>query len=482
MTKDADVAARVRMRLLSHLSFAPTAGQTDFMERFAAFAADPAGEIFMLRGYAGTGKTTLMAALTEAYNNIVLLAPTGRAAKVLGTYTGRAAYTIHKHLYLPRRTSDGRMMLAIAANVYRKTLFIVDEASMIPDVAIDDPAGGFPGINLLDDLIRYVFSGPGCRLMLVGDTAQLPPVQLDYSPALDPVHLTSRYRRSVVMAELRQVVRQGSESGILRNATGLRNLITDEKAEISVSSIHLRTAPDVIRISATELPERMYRWYGEAGQENVMLITRSNKAAVQYNRLIRYQTLWLDEEIGGGDSLMVVRNNYTWLPSDHPAGFIANGDIVQVQKIFSLEERFGFRFASALLTYPDYPDEPAFEAMIMLHTLASETPAMTRSEHDQLFRGLDDYYRKEEENERRRAELVKKDPFYLALQVKFAYAITCHKAQGGQWDIICMDPGYLNEERINRAFCRWLYTAITRAKKELYLLNVDERFFEEDVA
>lgn len=471
-------AKRVEDRLRAHMEFAPTPGQEVFIRQFAAFATDAGSEVYMLRGYAGTGKTTLLAALTAAFRNIVLLAPTGRAAKVLSLYTGRAAFTIHKHLYVPRRTSDGRMMLAINPNVFSKTLFVVDEASMIPDVAVDDPSANFPGINLLDDLIRYVFSGPGCRLMLVGDTAQLPPVQLDYSPALNPDHLAQRYHRKVQMTELREVVRQKMESGILQNATSLRALVTDREDGISPEDIQLRTFHDVSCISAADLPELMHQWYASAGKDNVMIITRSNRSANQYNRLIRFQTLWMEDEIAGGDSLMVVRNNYTWLPSDHPAGFIANGDIVLVQKIVSFEERFGFRYARALLVYPDYPDVPAFEALLLLHTLYSEAPALTRTEQDSLYKALEEHYSLEEPSPRKRVELIRKDPYYMALQVKFAYAITCHKAQGGQWDVVCIDPGYLNEERINKEFVRWLYTAMTRARKELYLLNFDPRLLQ----
>ena len=465
---------QVYSRMLSFLKFPATPGQDEFLQRFSAFATDPDAGIFVLKGYAGTGKTTMVSVLTAAFSNIVLLAPTGRAAKVIAGYTGRPAYTIHKLLYMPALTSDGRMMLRLADNVFRKTLFIVDEASMIPDAAAGEDGGTFPGVNLLQDLMRYVFSGAACRLMLVGDLAQLPPVHFEDSPALDPSRLALNYRRKVIVAELTDVVRQQEEGGILLNATAIRKLIVEKDAP---RVLHIQTGTDVVRMHASELPETLHSLYQAYGEENVMVITRSNRGANQYNRMIRFQTLWMEDEVGGGDRLMIVKNNYHWLPRDHPAGFLANGDIVSVKKISRFEECHGRRFARAVLTVPDFPDQPEFEVMLLLDTLMSESPSLSGKEQQNLFDRLQAAYEEEEPDRRRRNALIKKDPYYNALQVKFAYAITCHKAQGGQWPVVFVDQGYLTEEMMDKPYYRWLYTAVTRASEKLYLLNFDERFF-----
>lgn len=416
----------------------------------------------------------MMSALTSAFGNIVLLAPTGRAAKVLSAYTGKQALTIHKHLYRPAMTSDGRIMLRLADNGYRKTLFIVDEASMIPDAAIDDPSASFPGVNLLSDLIRYVYSSPSCRLMLVGDTAQLPPVHFDQSPALDAEHLRTKFHYSVYTSELTEVVRQQEQSSVLLNATHIRKIITEAKESATLKIIDEGA---VQQLNPRELPEAMIDYYKNYGKENVIVITKSNRAAIQYNRMIRFQTLWMEDEIGGGDSLMVVKNNYQWLPTDHPAGFIANGDVLEVLKVFNFEERFGFRFAMANLYLPDFPNDPPFEAMIMLDTLSSEAPALLQSDQKKLFDALHLFYEPDEPDRKRRNALIKIDPYYNALQVKFSYAVTCHKAQGGQWPVVFVDQGYLTEEMLDTGYYRWLYTAFTRASEKLFLLNFNEKFF-----
>ena len=465
---------QVLNRIRSFLKFPPTPGQENFIQKFSEFAANEEESIFLLRGYAGTGKTTMMSALTAAFNNIVLLAPTGRAAKVLSTYTGKPAFTIHKHLYRPALTSDGRMMLRLADNIYKKTLFIVDEASMIPDAAIDDASSPFPGVNLLSDLIRYIYSGVGCRLMLVGDTAQLPPVHFNDSPALDPDHLLSRYRKKVYSAVLTEVVRQQEESEILLNATFIRNLLADTESK---AGLKIFEKGDVVRMNPVELPESLHDLYRKYGKDNVIIITRSNRAAIQYNRVVRFQTLWMEVEVGGGDSLMVVKNNYHWLPSDHAAGFIANGDVLEVRKVYQFEERFGFRFAMASLYSPDYPNDPPFEAMMLLNTLSAEAPALSQPDQQKLFSALHEFYMEDEPDKRRRNALIKKDPYYNALQVKFSYAVTCHKAQGGQWPVVFVDQGYLTDEMVGPEYYRWLYTAFTRASEKLFLLNFDEKFF-----
>jgi exodeoxyribonuclease-5 len=468
------ISSQLYHRISGFLEFQPTSGQELFLRKFSEFAADDVPGIFLLKGYAGTGKTTMMAALTSAFTNIILLAPTGRAAKVLSSYTGKPAFTIHKHLYRPALTSDGRIMLRLADNVYRKTLFIVDEASMIPDAAIDDPSATFPGVNLLSDLIRYVFSSPSCRLMLVGDSAQLPPVHFEHSPALDPDHIRAKFKMTVYSTEMTEVVRQKEQSEILTNATHIRNLIISDENK-NIPEIVEKGA--VLRMNPRDLPESLIDYYRQYGKDNVIVITRSNRSAIQYNRMIRFQTLWMEDEIGGGDNLMIVKNNYHWLPSDHPAGFIANGDVMEVLKVFHFEERYGFRFAMATLHLPDYPNEPAFEAMIMLDTLSSEAPALVQTDQSKLYDALHVHYQEEEPDKRRRNALIKKDPHYNALQVKFAYAVTCHKAQGGQWPIVFVDQGYLTEEMLDKGYYRWLYTAFTRASEKLFLLNFDEKFF-----
>jgi len=471
-----DRSAQVSSRIHQFLKFKPTPGQENFIQQFSRFAADEEPGIFLLKGYAGTGKTTMLSALTSSFKNIVLLAPTGRAAKVLSFYTGRAAYTIHKHLYVPAMTSDGRMMLRLMENKFVKTLFIVDEASMIPDAAMDDSSSPFPGVNLLSDLINYVYSSPTCKLMLVGDDAQLPPVHFDKSPALDPEHLRYKFRKKVFTAELKEVVRQQKESEILSNATAIRRLITEPNDE---DKLKITLQGDVTKVNPRDLPDLLQSLFKNYGQDQVMVVTRSNRSAIQYNKLIRYQTLWMEDEIGGGDSLMVVKNNYTALPSDHPAAFIANGDVLEVQKVYRFEEKFGFRYAMASLHLPDYPDEPKFEAMILLDTLYSESPALTTADQKKLFDTLHEFYSADEPDKRKRNALIKIDPYYNALQVKFSYAVTCHKAQGGQWPVVFVDQGYLTDEMLGLEYYRWLYTAFTRASLKLYLLNFSEQFLEE---
>ena len=466
--------SRVYDLLRKALVFEPTGAQLSFLREFSNFAADPEGEIFVLRGYAGTGKTTMMSAIVKAFDHIVLLAPTGRAAKVLSSYTELQAYTIHKHLYRPATTSDGRIMLQISENRFKRTLFIVDEASMIPDATIDDPASSFPGVNLLSDLISYVFSGYKCRLLFVGDTAQLPPVHFEYSPALDAKHMRSRYGKSIYETEMTDVVRQQQESGILKNATSLRIQIQKQKKEPVLKS---EGFPDVVQLNARDLPDVMNDLYAQYGQDNVLVITRSNKSAIQYNRLIRFQILWRENELDAGDQLMIVKNNYMWLPEDYKMGFIANGDIVEIVKVRRFEERFGFQFAWAEITFTERVDEPPFEVCLILNTLYSEAPAMIKADSEKLYDSLMEFYEEDEPDKKRRNALIRKDPYYNALQIKFAYAVTCHKAQGGQWDVVVVDQGYMTDELLNTEYLRWLYTAFTRAKQKLYLMNFTEKFF-----
>lgn len=476
MIKEEGKIQQVKSALRSALPFEPTGGQQVFIDQFSGFCIRPGNGIFILRGYAGTGKTTLMSAISSVFEKVVLLAPTGRAAKVLSGYTHKPAFTIHKHLYRPVSTSDGRMFLLTAPNRFKKTLFIVDEASMIPASAVDDQASSFPGVDLLSDLVNYVISGDECKLLLVGDTAQLPPVHFDKSPALDIQYMQEKFHSEVYETELKEVVRQASESGILKNATALRILISRNAKEPVMKSSGF---DDVIRVSGNELEEILQDAYSEYGQENVLVITRSNKSAIQYNRLIRHRQLWMEDEVNAGDSLMVVKNNYHWLPDDHKAGFIANGDILEIKQVLKFREYFGFRYALAIVKFSDYPDEPDFEAWLMLDTISAEAPALTSVQNKQLYEAVMETYEKDEPDRKKRNAYIRKDPFYNALQVKFSYAVTCHKAQGGQWPVVFVDPGYLTDENMGVEFLRWLYTAFTRASKKLYLLNFNEKFFKD---
>jgi exodeoxyribonuclease-5 len=311
--------------------------------------------------------------------------------------------------------------------------------------------------------------------MLVGDTAQLPPVHFDTSPALDADHLKYRFRREVYQTELTEVVRQKNDSGILYNATHIREHIREEDEHIEFD---LNGYNDIVRVTGNELVDLMHTVYKEEGKENVLLITRSNKSAIQYNRLIRFNQMWMENEIDAGDQLMVVKNNYHWIDEEHPANFIANGDIIEVRKIHRFEDVFNCRFALATIKLNDYPDEPAIEAYLLLDTLSSEGPALTKDQQNKLYNALQDYYAAEEPDKRRRSALIRKDPYYNALQVKFAYAVTCHKSQGGQWPVVFVDQGYFTEDMLNIEYLRWLYTAITRASKKVYLLNFSDSFFQ----
>ena len=313
--------------------------------------------------------------------------------------------------------------------------------------------------------------------MLVGDTAQLPPVHFDHSPALDVNHLRYRFRREVYESELTEVVRQQQDSGILSNATKIRANINEEIPEISLA---INGFSDIHRVSGVDLIDLMHDVYREYGQENVLVITRSNKSAIQYNRLIRFHQLWMEDELGAGDSLMVVKNNYHWLNAEHKAGFIANGDVISIRKIHRFEEKLGFRFALATVEMIDFPDEPAYEAYLIMDTLSSEAPAMTKTQQQSLFDNLHEHYTFDEPDKRRRNALIRKNPYYNALQVKFAYAVTCHKSQGGQWPVVFVDQGYLPDDQEGVEQLRWLYTAMTRASKQLYLLNFNEKYFIED--
>ena len=459
--------------LLKYFPFQPTKGQAEFFKKMDPFFKKNSDDkpVFILKGYAGTGKTSLISALVKILPRIemrsLLLAPTGRAAKVMSNYSGRGAYTIHKIIYKPKGdpgTMGGGFVLQ--KNYFKDTVFISDESSMLAD------DGGMSG-NLLWDLITYVFSGAGNRLIFIGDTAQLPPVGSTYSPALESGYLLRHYRLEADQIELFEVMRQKLESGILFNATGLRNELEAEKPFVRIQTFLFK---DIFKMTSERLEDGLRYAYGKFGTENTTIVTRSNKAAVQYNLYIRRVIHFYEDEISTGDLLMIVKNNYTYMAESEKVNFLANGDMVEVMKIRSFEEMYGLRFATLELRLLDYPEEPFFEAKVILDTLYSSSPSLTRDQYRSLYEQVSADYA-DVANKTERMEYIRKDPYLNALQVKFAYALTCHKAQGGQWQAVFVDQGYLVEDQVDKEFIRWLYTAITRATDELYLVNFSPSFF-----
>ncbi len=460
--------------------YEPTCGQEKLLNELAVFLTigwRRSHALFILRGYAGTGKTTVVKALTDALPQLgkrtVLLAPTGRAAKVLQSYTGKPAHTIHRKIYLAHTSKEGQIVLRMQTNYHKHTLFIVDEASMIQHAQSDTQTLLTPR-NLLDDLCQYVYSGENCRMLFIGDAAQLPPVGLDHSPALDQLFLNRVYHLDIDGYELTEVVRQAEESGILMNATSIRGKL-DQK-ELDLPLFRIGTYTDIVRLNGQDLEEELNNAYCGSSRENNVVICRSNKRANIYNREIRRRILFLDNEIAAGDYLMIVKNNYFWLGEDSVAGFAANGDIVELLRIRNTEEMYGFRFADVTIRFTDYPEEKELEVKIILDTLMADSPALSQAENNRLFNTVMEDYQ-DIPSRRERLEKVKANPYFNALQVKFAYALTCHKTQGGQWDTVFIDQGYLKDEMINREFGRWLYTAVTRATRKVYLVNFEERFF-----
>jgi exodeoxyribonuclease-5 len=403
----------------------------------------------------------------------VLLAPTGRAAKVISNYSGRKAFTIHKKIYRKKVAVSPEMNFVLGDNIMENTLFIVDEASMISDQVHD-----YNRQSLLQDLISYVYNGKNCKLMLVGDTAQLPPVGSAISPALNEQFVSDQFRLKVFTYELTDVVRQEKESGILFNATQLRELV--RKGEEVFPKFKIRGYRDIFRMTGERLVEGLNYAYDKYGMENTIVICRSNKNANAYNQNIRNRILYREEELSGGDHIMVVRNNYFWLkPEDNSGDFIANGDIARIRKVRRIEEQYGFRFAELVIELLDYPEEEPLSCKVMLDTLYSETPSLSNADNKRFYEAvLQDYMHIE--NKKFRMEELKKDPYYNALQIKFAFAVTCHKAQGGQWPAVFIDQGYLTDEMLNTEFLRWLYTGVTRSNKELFLVNFSDQFFLEN--
>lgn len=471
---------KVKLALKKQFAFAPTQGQEKLIDAISKFLIDPDQRAaFLIKGYAGTGKTTIISALVKMLPEFkmksVLLAPTGRAAKVLSNYSGKAAFTIHKKIYKQKATGGASLQFIRQLNLHTNTLFIVDEASMISNQGDDLKSSNQK--NLLEDLIDYIYEGSNCKLILIGDTAQLPPVGSSESPALDLDYLKSSFDIEIKAVELTEVVRQKQQSGILENATKVRELIR-QGAEI-IPQFMTKGYPDIFRMTGERLEDGLNYAYNKFGVEDTIIICRSNKHANLYNQQIRSRIRWMEEEIATGDYMMVVRNNYFWLSEESQAGFIANGDIIEILKVKGYIELYGFRFANVLYRLVDFPNEPPVESTIMLDTIMAETPALSYADNKRLFDAvMEDYM--DIPDKRKRIQEVKKSPYFNALQVKFAYAVTCHKAQGGQWKAVFVDQGYLTEEKVNTEFLRWLYTAITRASDELFLVNFNTQFFEEN--
>ena len=469
----------IQEQLVRNLGFPPTEGQQILAEKLASLiTADSPDSIFLLKGYAGTGKTSMVSAIVKTLDQFkiptVLLAPTGRAAKVLSGYAGKSAFTIHKRIYRQQSSSDGTGRFVLDKNLMKNCFFLVDEASMISNSSGDSSV--FGSGRLLDDLYEYVYSGQHCKLVLIGDTAQLPPVGMEISPALDAAEL-DLYGAEVDEVELTDVVRQEMNSGILHNATALRELIADDNWLADYFPIDLDGFPDIQRLGGAELIETISECYDRYGEQQTMVITRSNKRANKFNQGIRSSILYKESEITVGDLLMVVKNNYYWLADDDRLDFIANGDIVEIKAIRKYEELYGYRFANVSLKFIDY-DDLEVDCKIFLDTLDLEAASFTSADNQKLFHAVAEDYT-DIRSKKKRWEKIRENPHFNALQVKFAYAVTCHKAQGGQWDAVFIDHGYIVEDMLNKEFLRWLYTAFTRPVKKLYLVNFNKEFFGE---
>ncbi len=466
--------------LKNDFPFDPTLKQDIVLQKLANFVLSSTKDaLFLLKGYAGTGKTTLIGTLVKnlgkAKLNSVLLAPTGRAAKVISNYSGRQAQTIHRNIYYPKKNSSGGLAFQLKQNKKRNTVFIVDEASMIPDIPSDSKL--FENGSLLDDLMMFVYSGHNCKILFIGDTAQLPPVKLEVSPALDMDTLSMSFNKEVTQIELDEVVRQAEGSGVLMNATSLRELLNEgfyQSFQFEVSKYQ-----DIVRlVDGHDIMEALNDAYTSVGHEESVIIVRSNKRANIYNQQIRSRILFQEEELSAGDYLMVVKNNYFWLDSKSEAGFIANGDIIKVLEIYTIKELYGFRFAEVKIAMVDYPNQRPLETVLILDTLTSETPSLSYEESNKLYQEVMKDY-EEEKSKYKKFLGVKNNKFFNGLQVKFSHAITCHKSQGGQWDTVFIEQPYL-PDGIDKDYLRWLYTAVTRAKVKLYLIGFKDDFFIEN--
>lgn len=458
--------------------FQPTLKQNIVLQQLSEFIFDKTpNKLYLLKGYAGTGKTTIIGTIVtnlwKAKKSAVLMAPTGRAAKVISNYSKKEAFTIHKKIYFPKKDKSGGVKFVLQPNKHKNTIFIVDEASMIPDTPGESKL--FENGSLLDDLMQYVYSGHQCKLLLIGDTAQLPPVKLDLSPALDENKLGLNYNKEVTKMELDEVVRQEQDSGILFNATILREALSN--SIFDSFKFDLNGFKDIVRlVDGHDIMDAINDAYSNLGNEETAIIVRSNKRANLYNQQIRSRILFNENELSAGDYLMVVKNNYFWIKPTTEAGFIANGDIIEVLEIFKIEELYGFRFAEVKVRMVDYPRMRPFETVLLLDTITAETPSLSYDDSNRLYQEVAKDF--ENESNYRKFLKIKGSKHFNALQVKFSYAITCHKSQGGQWHTVFVEQPYL-PNGIEKEYLRWLYTAVTRAKEKLYLIGFKDDFFEE---
>ncbi len=463
----------VASKILDNLAFQPTEGQIAMIDELGGFvASDNPGEVMLLRGFAGTGKTTLVNSLVKTLASMkqkcVLLAPTGRAAKVLSAYTGSSAWTIHKKIYRQKSGNNGLGEFVLDKNLHKNTYFIVDEASMIGDRSTDAVFGSG---DLLRDLLDFVEMGTFCRLVLVGDTAQLPPVGLDISPALNRERL-EQFGYQVREIEMTDVIRQAEGSGILYNATSIRKLIAARHR--AYPDFNFDSFDDITMVSGVDLLETISASYDRYGTGETIVITRSNKRANRFNAGIRSQILWREEQLSAGDLLMVVKNNYFWKDAEKKIDFIANGDIVKVERVLGTEEVHGHRFANVDISLPDY-GQIEIQVKVLLDVIDLETASLGREEQKGLYLSVAEDY-PGATSRSQKALKISADPYFNALQVKFAYAVTCHKAQGGQWKSVFLDQGFFTDEMLNQDYLRWLYTAFTRASEQLYLVNLAKEF------
>ena len=473
-----ETAPKFYKEILQKFPYQPTQKQNELLDKLTEFLFDSnSNALFLLKGYAGTGKTTIISTvvnnLWKAGKKAVLLAPTGRAAKVISGYSKKQAFTIHKKIYFPKKEGNGGVSFVMQPNKHINTVFIVDEASMISDARQNSKL--FENGSLLDDLISYVYSGKNCKIVFIGDTAQLPPVKLTMSPALEADKLSFDFNKDVTEIELDEVVRQQQNSGILANATDLRlliqNNVTDFKFDVNY--------PDIIRLEDSyDIQDAITQAYdGDIGVEDTAFIVRSNKRANQYNDQIRTKIRGQENEISTGDYVMIVKNNYFWLKDSSSAGFIANGDICEVMRITNIKELYGFKFAEVEVRMIDYPDMSSFETVLLLDTLSSESPSLSYEESNKLYQAVKEDFA-DEKSKYKQFMGVKNNKYFNALQVKFSYAMTCHKSQGGQWNTVFIEQPYLPDGP-SVEYLRWLYTAVTRAQEKLYLIGFkDECFLE----
>ncbi|GAA4808803.1 ATP-dependent DNA helicase [Litoribaculum gwangyangense] len=459
--------------------FQPTLKQNVVLQQLSEFIfSKDSNALYLLKGYAGTGKTTIVGTIVtnlwKAKKSAILMAPTGRAAKVISNYSGKEAFTIHKKIYFPKKEKNGGVKFVLQPNKHKNTIFIVDEASMIPDTPGESKL--FENGSLLDDLMQYVYSGHQCKLLLIGDTAQLPPVKLDLSPALNEDNLSLNYNKQVTKMELDEVVRQEQNSGILVNATVLREALSTVVNDSF--KFDLNNFTDIVRlVDGHEIMDAINDAYSSLGKEETAIIVRSNKRANLYNQQIRNRILFNENELTTGDYLMVVKNNYFWIKPTTEAGFIANGDIIEVLEIFNITELYGFRFAEVKVRMVDYPRMRPFETVLLLDTIEAESPSLSYEDSNRLYQEVMKDFENETSNYRKFLK-VKGSKHFNALQVKFSYAITCHKSQGGQWQTVFVEQPYL-PNGIDKEYLRWLYTAVTRAKEKLYLIGFKDDFFED---